>query len=171
MKAAWQNEAAPSNIAGTPIARCHWQEATTSRYWKLLKKTVQCTWRGDRVMNIHLHCKSAQKDHSCWWWQFRILHGVYKHMMGEYKENRDRYFPTLPSETDTNWNTGGFVKMSEGCVRVTEHWHRLPREAVESPHWPSSKVAWAWSWSCSGCSCLYYHPWRVHQNVLFGYLQ
>lgn len=36
------------------------------------------------------------------------------------------------------------------AVWVTEHWLRLPREALESPSWRSSKITWVWFWaSCS----------------------
>jgi len=36
-------------------------------------------------------------------------------------------------------------------VWETEHWHRLPREAVGFL-WGSSKVTWTWPWAlCSGC--------------------
>lgn len=39
-------------------------------------------------------------------------------------------------------------------VQVTEHWHRLPREAVQSHPWKSSTATWRRSQaSCSGCPC------------------
>ena len=35
---------------------------------------------------------------------------------------------------------------------ATEHWHRLPREAVGSPPWTSSKATRRWAWALwSGC--------------------
>jgi len=37
------------------------------------------------------------------------------------------------NEMGTNWNTGGSIWTSGNTVKVTEHRHRLPREAVESP--------------------------------------
>lgn len=40
------------------------------------------------------------------------------------------------------------------CVmNVTEHWHRLSRQAVKSPTWRSSKNDWTWAWvpALSGC--------------------
>lgn len=37
---------------------------------------------------------------------------------------------------------------------VTEHWHRLPIEAVCSPPQRPPKAAWTWPWAaCSGCPC------------------
>jgi len=42
---------------------------------------------------------------------------------------------------------GGFCD-----VQVTEHWHRLPREAMKSPPQRSSGAAWTWAWELSpGC--------------------
>lgn len=41
------------------------------------------------------------------------------------------------------------------ALRVAEHWHRLPREAMEIPSWTSPKTAWMWVWTpCFGCPCL-----------------
>jgi len=37
-------------------------------------------------------------------------------------------------------------------VRVTEHWHRLPRKIVSLHPWRYSKAVWTWSWAAgSGC--------------------
>lgn len=40
-------------------------------------------------------------------------------------------------------------------AQVTEHWHKLPRQAVVSLSWRSSKATWVWAWApCSGWLCL-----------------
>lgn len=44
--------------------------------------------------------------------------------------------------------------MSENCARVTEHWHTLLREAVESLPWRSSKVAWGWALGVPACTII-----------------
>lgn len=39
-------------------------------------------------------------------------------------------------------------------LRLTKSWHRLPREAVESPRRPS-EAPWTWPWApCSGWPCV-----------------
>lgn len=51
--------------------------------------------------------------------------------------------------TNMNWN------VREILYCVGEHWLRLPREAVRSPPWRSSKDVWMWSWTtCSDCTYL-----------------
>jgi len=47
------------------------------------------------------------------------------------------WFPvTGPEAMDTNLTAGGFISTSGNTfftMRVTEHWYRLPTEAVDSP--------------------------------------
>lgn len=39
-------------------------------------------------------------------------------------------------------------------LKVLKNWHRLPREAVGSAPWRSSKGAWRWAWAaCAGWPC------------------
>ena len=70
----------------------------------------------------------------------RDLISVYKYMMGGCKEHAARLFSVVPS--DGTRGNGHKLKHKRlhlntrkyfFTVRVTEHWHRLPREVVESP--------------------------------------
>lgn len=43
---------------------------------------------------------------------------------------------------------------------MTEHWHKLPREAMVSFPCRSPSAAWTWAWApCSECPC-----WRMGWN-------
>ena len=65
---------------------------------------------------------------------------VYKYLKGVYEEGRARLFSVMPS--DRTRGIGHKVKKRRFClnskkhffiVRVMEHWHRMPREVVDSP--------------------------------------
>lgn len=65
---------------------------------------------------------------------------VYKHLKGGSKEDEARLFPSVPSDrTGDNGHKLKHKRSSSNIkehffpVRVTEHWHRFPREIVESP--------------------------------------
>lgn len=67
------------------------------------------------------------------------LFNMYKYLQGGHKEEGDSGFQwCLVTETmGTNWNTGGSLRTSVKKkkvfpVRVTEHWHRFPKEIFES---------------------------------------
>ena len=82
---------------------------------------------------------------------------VHNCLKGGCKEDRARLFPVLPSgRTRGNGHKlkhKGFplnIRKHFCTVQVMEHWHRLPREAVEAPPWRSSKAAWMWA----GTICL-----------------
>lgn len=43
---------------------------------------------------------------------------------------------------------------------VMKHWHRPPREVVESPPWRFPKAAWTWAWTpCSWWWCWSWDGW------------
>ena len=66
---------------------------------------------------------------------------IYKYLKGKRKEGRARLFSVVPSaRTRGNWHKLKHrefllnVRRNFFTVRVTEHWNRLPREAVEFPY-------------------------------------
>jgi len=103
----------------------------------------------------------------------RVLINVYKYLNGECKEDGARLFSVVPSDrTSSNAHKQKHMSFSLNIrkrffpVRVTKHWHRLPREVVASPSWRYSKAVWTWFWAaCSGWPCLSrgvgpFHLWR-----------
>jgi len=89
------------------------------------------------------------------------LVNVCKYFKRGYKEGRTRLFSVVPSDR-TRGNGHNVthrrfllsIRKHFFTVRVTEHWHRLPREVVESPSFEIF-VIWTWSWMTdSRWSCL-----------------
>lgn len=61
-------------------------------------------------------------------------------------------------------NIRDYVRRKEKIiVQMTEHWHRLLREFVKSPHWRSLEAAWPWATYCGPDGlrgpCQYQPPW------------
>ena len=91
------------------------------------------------------------------------LINVYKYLRGGHQDNGTSLFSVVPSErTRGNGHTlkpRNFQLNIRGhffTVRVTEHWNRLPREAVESPPLEILKTCLVPSRAtCSGCLCLW----------------
>ena len=71
-------------------------------------------------------------------------------------------------QSQRSFPTSMTLSLSSFAIQVTEHQHRLRREAVESPPWRSSEATWTCAWeTCSR------HPYlsRVRPDALKGLSQ
>jgi len=92
----------------------------------------------------------------------RDVINVYKYLKRGCKEDGARLFSVVPGARRRGCgHKPGHRRFRMNTrqhfftVRVTEQWHRMPREAVDLPPWKSPKAAWTWSWAtCSGWPCL-----------------
>lgn len=82
---------------------------------------------------------------ACWriaWWRMELrgsLIHVCKYLKGAWEEERARLFLLMPSDRTRDhghklkhWKFPLNIRKHFSTVRVTKHWHRVPRKAVES---------------------------------------
>jgi len=99
----------------------------------------------------HLSCEERLRDFGLFSLEKRGLQGdliaAFGYLKGAYKKDRDKLF----SRARCNRTRGNDFKLKEGrfrldirkkflMMRVVKHWHRLPREVVETPSLETFRV-------------------------------